>query len=78
MEVVDVLKGTPPQRVRLYSENSSGRFPMRVGWRYLIFAAPASFEGIRGQQLAINKCGNSAPLPKANDALAIVRRLAKT
>jgi hypothetical protein len=51
---------------------------MRVGLRYLIFADYGGFEGVRGRQLAVSNCGNSAPLPKANNALATVRRLAKT
>ncbi len=78
VEVADVLKGAPPHRVRLYSENSSGRYPMRVGQRYLIFGDYGAFEGIRGQQLAVNNCGNSASLPEANETLETVRRLAKT
>jgi hypothetical protein len=78
VEVADVLKGAPPHRVQLYSDNSSGRFPMRVGKRYLIFGYSGAFQGIRGQHLAVNNCGNSAPLPEANEALKTVRRLAKT
>ncbi len=78
IEVADVLKGTVGDSVRLYSENSSGRFAMRVSQRYLIFAGYGSFEGIPGRQPAVNNCGNSAPLPKANDTLSTVRGLAKT
>jgi len=78
LEVSDVLKGKLPHRVRLYSENSSGRFPMVVGKRYLIFTDYSIFEGIRGWQLAVNSCGNSGPFPKANDTLTIVRKLSKT
>jgi hypothetical protein len=75
--VEQVLKGTPSKTVELYSENSSGRFRMRVGVQYLVFAGYGVFEGISGQRLAINNCGNSAPLSKAHKALAKVRKLTK-
>jgi hypothetical protein len=78
VEVVEVLKGGPPHTLELYSENSSGRFPMDAGVRYLIFADYGTFEGIRGQQLAVSNCGNSAPLPKGEKTLETVRRLKKT
>jgi len=77
VKVEQVLKGTPPKTVELYSENSSGRFPMQVDVEYLIFAYSGAFEGISGQQLAINNCGNSAPRSKAQKALATVRKLTK-
>jgi len=75
--VEQVLKGTPSKTVELYSENSSGRFPMRVGVQYLVFAGYGVFEGISGQRLAINNCGNSAPFSKAHKALATVRKHTK-
>ena len=75
--VVEALKGRPSATTLLYSENSSGRFPMEVGSEYLIFAYEQGFEGIDGPQLAINNCGNSAELPDASKALATVRRLTK-
>ena len=77
VDVVEVLKGRPPQKLELYSENSSGRFPMDVGVRYVIFADYGVFEGIRGQQLAVSNCGNSAPLPEGQKTLETVRRLKK-
>jgi len=77
VEVVEVLKGRPSHKLQLYSENSSGRFPMDVGVQYVIFADYGEFEGIHGQQLGVNPCGNSAPLPKGNKTLATVRRLTK-
>jgi len=78
VEVVEVLKGRPPRKLELYSENSSGRFPMEVGVRYIIFADYGVFEGIRGRQLAVSNCGNSAPLPNGEKTLEAVRRLTKT
>jgi hypothetical protein len=75
VEVAEALKGNPPQKLQLYSENSSGRFPMEVAVRYVIFADRGVFEGIRGQQFAISNCSNSAPLPKGEKTLETVRRL---
>ena len=77
IEVVEVLKGGASRSLQLYSERSSGRFPMQVGVQYLIFAESGTFEGISGQQLGVNSCGNSAPLPKGHKTLETVRRLRK-
>ncbi len=77
VKVVQSLKGSPSKTVELYSENSSGRFPMQVGEQYLIFADYGVFGGMRGRKLAINNCGNSAPLAKAQKALAVLHVLTK-
>ena len=77
VKVAQPLKGSPSKTVELYSENSSGRFPIQVGERYLVFADYGVFEGIRGRKLAINNCGNSAALAKAQKALAVLHALTK-
>ena len=77
VKVAQALKGSPSKTVELYSENSSGRFPMQIGEQYLVFADYGVFEGIRGRKLAINNCGNSAPLAKAQKALAVLHALTK-
>jgi hypothetical protein len=77
VEVVEVLKGRVRRKLQLYSENSSGRFPMQIGAQYLIFAGSGTFEGISEQQFAVSNCGNSAALPKGNKTLETVRRLTK-
>src|SRR5688572_26227523 len=59
IRVEERLKGSPPREVEIYSENSSGRFPLRIGVRYLVFCFEATFEGIKGSRWAINNCGNS-------------------
>lgn len=78
VEVTQALKGRASHTVKLYSENSSGRFLMQIGEQYLIFADYAVFEGVRGRKLAINPCGNSARLAESNKTLETVRRLTKT
>ena len=77
IEVQELLKGTVTQKLTVYSENSSGRFPMRVGAQYLVFADEQRFEGIPRRQWWISNCGNSAPVPEANKALEAVRMLTK-
>jgi hypothetical protein len=49
VELVELLKGRPHHKLQLYSENSTARFPMEVGLRYLIFAARGAFQRIRGE-----------------------------
>ena len=75
IQVAEVLKGSSAKTVELYSENSSGRFPMQVGVSYLLFAYEGVFEGVQGSHLAIDASGNSGTLKQSKRALAIVRKL---
>src|SRR5262245_1157227 len=52
VQVEELLKGSPPENVEIYDENTSGRFPMRVGQEYLLFAYEGTFEGVEGLRLA--------------------------
>jgi hypothetical protein len=61
---VRVLKGNPGARVDLFSENSSGRFPMLMNREYLLFVYEQS------GRLMVDNCGNSDLLPHAKSALA--------
>jgi len=73
----ETLKGRTEEKVELYSENSSGRFPMDVGKSYLVFVSAQTFEGIAGTPLAINAAGNSNLVESAGKALTIARKLRK-
>jgi hypothetical protein len=77
VRIAELLRGSPLKEVEIYDENSSGRFPMRVGKSYLLFAYEATFEGVEGFRLAISNCGNSATLKQAKKELAMVRKLQK-
>lgn len=77
LRVEEVLKGSPPQIVKLYIENTSGRFPMEVGMSYLIFAEEERFEGVKGLQLSVNGSGNSMTIKEAAKILETVRKLRK-
>jgi hypothetical protein len=69
IRVEEVLRGSLPPRVEIFSENSSGRFPMTKGTKYLLFVHRAQ------AQLSVDNCGNSGPLPEKAEVLAEVRRL---
>ena len=77
IRVHEVSKGKPQASVEVYSENTSGRFPMDVGASYLVFASEQTFEGIDGPRLAINAAGNSGLLKDAGEALLVVHKLNK-
>ncbi|MES1199591.1 MAG: hypothetical protein ABUS48_06390 [Pseudomonadota bacterium] len=74
LAVSRVFKGRPGSRLRLFSENTSGRFPLEPGQQYLLFVSTDTFE-IIGAKRTIDACGNSAPLESAQDVLSAVERL---
>jgi hypothetical protein len=59
-----VLKGNPASKVTLFSENSTGRFPLDAHREYLLFAYR------NGGRLMVDNCGNSDVMPHAENALA--------
>lgn len=65
VQPLKAFKGEPPDDLLLYSENSSGRFPMMVtGW-YVLFVGPpyeTSFGGETRRERAISNCGQSFAL----------------
>lgn len=65
------FRGPLPGRIELFSENSSGRFPMDSGAVYLLFIY-RDFG-----RLAVDNCGNSGLLSTSAPALSVVERLAK-
>jgi hypothetical protein len=67
--VQEVFKGNPTSKVVIFSENSSGRFPLSVGSTYILFVY---YELGRYQ---INNCGNSGLLSKKQDVVQAVRQL---
>jgi hypothetical protein len=77
IKVAEVFKGTQSKTIKLFSENSSGRFPMKIDASYLIFAYKGVFEGIQGPRLAINNVGNSGTVKESEKALNAVRKLRK-
>jgi hypothetical protein len=69
VRVDEVLRGRLAKRVRLFSENSSGRFPMRVRIKYLLFVYRDHGRTI------VDNCGNSEIYSKTSPVLLAVRKL---
>jgi hypothetical protein len=64
-----MYKGETKAEVDLFSENSSGRFPMQVGQVYLIFAYEDH------GRLIVDNCGNSNLISRSKAAVAAVAKL---
>jgi hypothetical protein len=67
------FKGPSRNRALLFSENSTARYPMKVGQRYLVFAYLES-----GRRYAVNNCGNTEPFDRKSRTLSAVRKLDST
>jgi hypothetical protein len=82
VEVTKVFKGTPPRRIKLRSENSSGRFPLDVGASYLLFVSHAPFTVMAGREKLprdyVDNCGNSGAADEVPVTLKEVRALSGT
>jgi len=71
VDVERVFRGQVPPKVELFSENSSGRFPMDSDSVYLVFA----YKNLG--RLAVDNCGNSGFVSAGRQALSTVERLAR-
>ena len=43
IEIIEAYKGNPPDYVKVFSENSNGRFWMKVGQEYILFITEEEF-----------------------------------
>jgi hypothetical protein len=71
VRVDEIFRGDLPATVNIFSENTSGRFPMNVGSKYLMFVYAAH------GRLLIDYCGNSGLLSKSSQVLQQVEKLAQ-
>ena len=69
VQVSTVFRGHPPRQLDLFSENSSGRFPMDSRGKYVLFTYRTL------GRTAIDNCGNSRPLFGADAVLDTLRTL---
>lgn len=69
LRVQKIYRGPVRKSITVYTENSSGRFPLDVGRQYLLFAY--LFQG----ELTIDNCGNSALLSEAKDFIRQLEQL---
>jgi hypothetical protein len=63
VNVERVFRGTPSRQVEVFTENSSGRFPLEKNHEYLLFADR------NANRFEIDNCGNSALVSEATDSL---------
>ncbi|WP_267226849.1 hypothetical protein [Dyella silvae] len=79
VEVVESLKGKPPHRIKLESENTSARFPMDNGRQYLLFVSHSNTAEMAGSeklpQNYIDNCGNSGAVDEVEATVKKVRGL---
>lgn len=71
VEIIETINGNLNGVVRIFSENSSGRFPMDLGKNYILFLYEEP--GL----LQVDNCGNSGELPEKQGVANEVRNLAK-
>lgn len=70
-KVEETLRGKHNKVIDLFSENNSGRFPMDVGPRYLVFVSKS-----RGT-FYVSNCGNSGELPEQSQIVEAVRKMTR-
>jgi hypothetical protein len=77
VEVLKVFKGKPPHRIRLQSENTSGRFPMDRGKEYLLFVSHSPVVEMAGKEKLpgdyVDNCGHSGSIEEAGAAIRAVQ-----
>ena len=71
VRVDEVLRGARRKHVDLFSENGSGRFDMKIGDQYVVFASSC-----QGRLYAYSR-GNSGPVAESSKVLGQVRKLTK-
>ncbi len=77
VQVVTPFKGSPPATVRLFSENSTARFWLKVGGRYLAFVTEEQEDWLNNQAvLTLDTCGNMERWTRGSKVLRTVQRLA--
>ncbi len=70
-QVAEIVRGKIPRNIKLFSENTSGRFPMDVGTSYLVFV------NVHRGIFMVDSCGNSGKVSDRQEVLASIRKLAK-
>ena len=72
IRVEEIFRGRPRRTINVFSENSSGRFPMDIGVDYLVFLSLRT-----GEPAVVDSCGNSGPVSETAPAIATVKHLSK-
>jgi hypothetical protein len=74
LEVIEQFRGEPRHTVLVFSENDSGRFEMRVGETFLLFAR-LDPKTLVGPAYWVYNCGFSGVARASPKTLAMVRKL---
>jgi len=72
LNVEKAFRGKPGPTLKLFDENTSGRFEMSVGTKYLLFVYEEH------GRLRVDNCGNSAEFSKSSAIIKQVEKLAHT
>jgi len=76
-KILTGYKGDPPRTISLFSENSTARFWLRPGVRYLAFVTEEQEEELQNRTvLTLDTCGNSQRWREGSKVLRVVQRLA--
>ena len=78
VKVSERLRGTPGNTVTLFSENSSGRFPMQIGAKYLVFTSLQAGTFAKAPVYTVSYCGHSGTLHSRPKTLSAIRHLQKS
>ena len=68
VRVLDVFKGNPCRSLKIRSENTSARFPMQVGEKYLLFITSD------GKTHFVDSCGRSGLLKDRAPELDVLQK----
>src|SRR5262245_2166851 len=71
LHIEELFRGGQRRTVNVFSENSSGRFPMQKGTTYIVLLYQ------QGGRLSADYCGNSGVASEKRAVIAKVRELAK-
>lgn len=71
IEIQEILKGNPSKTLTVFSENSTGRFPMTVQETYIVLLY------YYDSRYSIDNCGNSGLLSEKQSVLSEIRLLKK-
>jgi hypothetical protein len=72
IQVKEIFRGRPRRTLTVFSENSSGRFPMDIRIDYLLFLSVRA-----GEPAMVDSCGNSGPVMETAPAIDTVKRLSR-
>lgn len=75
LRVEQIIKGTQKLELRLFSENTTARFPMEIDKSYLVFARRDNDIFKNTNTYWVNSCGNSKPARDATRELGKLRAM---